>query len=109
MGPTGIFILLVGVALWYAIYAWTSYLNGQDGSPQWMFWVTWAVGALCPGWAIMSRYAKDMWQAAIWYDMAMAAGFFGGMYILGYAEGLSVVQKIATLMIVVGIILLHWK
>lgn len=102
-------LILAFTVLWYGFYAWASNWNGEEGASKWAIFLTFAIGALCPFWLILSRYTKNMWRDALWYDIAMALGFYGGMLILGYNDGLSVQQKFASAMIIGGILLFHWK
>ena len=93
------------LVLFYALYTWISRQNNLHGG-KW-FWITFFYGALCPIWALVSRYSTNLIFDGMLYDVLMFITYAIFMSILGAGIGFIWTQWIGVGFVIAGFALMH--
>lgn len=94
---------------WYAAYGIASKINqdaGQDGEWSWKWFGIMMIFGLCPLWAIISRYSKNLIYDGMIYDLIILIGVYGGMVLMGAGQNFSTPQWIGTIFVLVGLVII---
>ena len=89
--------------IFYVIYSLVSKQNQILGG-KW-FWITLLMGAF-PGWAIVSRYTKNILQDGLIYDLIMIIAFPITMIWIGEAKNFIWTQWLGLVLTIGGLVLM---
>lgn len=92
------------IILWEVAYAYCSIKNNLIKSDLW-FWITFFVG-LCPLWAFVSKYSKNLVFDGFLYDIVLSLSFYMAILCLGAGKGFTFINYVGVSMIMLGFIFL---
>lgn len=75
-------LIWVVIIIWYAIYGWVSIKSNEVKTNGWML-ANILVG-ICPLWAIIARYSKNIMWDGIIYDVLVFSAFYAALLYFGH-------------------------
>ena len=97
-------IWIASVILWYGLLAWLSFQSNNYGS----FWtyLTYIWGAICPIWAIITKFSPNILRDAVMYDVTIFLAFAVVMIFLGAGSTFTLIQWIGLALCGIGFVLM---
>ena len=92
------------VVVYHVVLAWYSIQNQAHGG-RWFAWTL--VWSLCPLWAIVSRYSKNLMLDSLIYDWLIVVSFNATLVWLGCSEKFGWVNWLGVGLAVVGFALVR--
>jgi len=93
------------VFIWYLIYHIFSKLNNDFKNSIW-FWAT-MISGLCPLWAWVSKYSKNIVFDGIFYNFLIIMSFFFAMLMTNATKPFSLLNYVGFVLAIAGLILLR--
>jgi len=94
------------ITIWYCVNAYVSKKNADTQLPFW-FWITFLT-ALCPMWAIVSRYTTNIAFDALLYDILVVFIYSSALMFLGAGQAFKAHNWIGFIIVLIGFIMMRW-